>query len=271
MLDGEIGRGLLAALPARVVLRAADAHGALVALLASEVGRDRPGQQAVLDRLLDVVLVAVLRGWLAGGGAAGPSPYAAQRDPVVGRAVQLLQNDPAYGWTVPDLAQRLGVSRAALARRFTELVGEAPMIFLAGWRPALAADLLQDPQTTLGAVARQVGHGSPFALSAAFQRVHGVSPTAHRQRLLAAAVSGWKPAGGGRLEAGPGELRAAPGVAELPSWTARGPEMAGRLGCSRWLRCRHRGWAGVRADRLMRTKIGRATVVAVLPDRKAHP
>lgn len=183
LLDGEIGRGLLTALPPRLVLRATDADGALLALLADEAGRDRPGQQAVLDRLLDVVLVAVLRGWLAGGGAAGPSPYAAQRDPVVGRAVQLLQNNPAYAWTVPDLAQRLGVSRAVLARRFTELVGEAPMTFLAGWRLALAADLLQDPSATVGAVARQVGYGSPFALSAAFKRVHGVSPTEHRRQL----------------------------------------------------------------------------------------
>ena len=83
------------------------------------------------------------------------------------------------------LATETGVSRAALARRFTELVGEPPMSFLAGWRLALAADLLRDPQATLGAVARQVGYGSPYALSTAFKRVRGVSPREHR-----AAVAG---------------------------------------------------------------------------------
>ena len=83
------------------------------------------------------------------------------------------------------LAAETGVSRAQLARRFTELVGEPPMAFLAGWRLALAADLLRDQQNTLAAVARQVGYGSPYALSTAFKRVRGVSPREHR-----AAVAG---------------------------------------------------------------------------------
>jgi AraC-like DNA-binding protein len=78
------------------------------------------------------------------------------------------------------LAAEVGVSRAALARRFTELVGEPPMAFLTGWRLDLAADLLREPDATVGAVARQVGYGSPFALSAAFKRVRGVSPRQHR-------------------------------------------------------------------------------------------
>jgi AraC-like DNA-binding protein len=81
---------------------------------------------------------------------------------------------------VASLAVALGVSRASLARRFTELVGEPPMAFLTGWRLALAADLLREPDATLAAVARQVGYGSPFALSAAFKRVRGISPREFR-------------------------------------------------------------------------------------------
>lgn len=73
-----------------------------------------------------------------------------------------------------------GVSRAALARRFTELVGEPPMTFLAGWRLALAADLLRASDATIGAIARQVGYGSSFALSTAFTRVRGISPRQYR-------------------------------------------------------------------------------------------
>jgi AraC-like DNA-binding protein len=69
---------------------------------------------------------------------------------------------------------------AALARRFAELVGEPPMTFLTGWRLDLAADLLREQDATVGAVARQVGYGSPFALSTAFKRVRGVSPQEHR-------------------------------------------------------------------------------------------
>ena len=98
----------------------------------------------------------------------------------MGRALRLLHNNPAHPWTVAELATEIGVSRAALARRFSELVGEPPMAFLAGWRLALAADLLREPDATVGAVARQVGYGSPFALSTAFKRVRGVSPQQFR-------------------------------------------------------------------------------------------
>ena len=93
----------------------------------------------------------------------------------------MLQNNPAHPWTVASLAAETGVSRAALARRFTDLVGEPPMTFLTGWRIALAADLLREPDATVGAVAQQVGYGSAFALSTAFKRMRGLSPSEHRR------------------------------------------------------------------------------------------
>ena len=99
---------------------------------------------------------------------------------MVGRALRLLHHNPARPGRWPRWPPATGVSRAALARRFTELVGEPPMTFLTGWRLALAADLLREPDATVGAVARQVGYGSPFALSTAFKRVRGVSPREHR-------------------------------------------------------------------------------------------
>ncbi|NMH93078.1 helix-turn-helix transcriptional regulator [Pseudonocardia bannensis] len=92
----------------------------------------------------------------------------------------MLQNNPARPWTVASPAAATGVSRAALTRRFTALVGAPPMPFLAGWRPAPAADLLRESDATIGAVARLVGYGSSFALSTAFKRVHGISPQQHR-------------------------------------------------------------------------------------------
>ena len=92
----------------------------------------------------------------------------------------MLHHNPSHPWTVAALADETGVSRAALARRFNELVGEPPMTFLTGWRIALAADLLREPGATIGSVADQVGYGSPFALSTAFKRVRGVSPREYR-------------------------------------------------------------------------------------------
>jgi AraC-like DNA-binding protein len=176
-LDTEVSRQLLRALPPLAVT---SADSPLVSLLETEISRDDPGQEAVLDRLLDLLLIAALRAWFARPDATAPAGYRAHADPVVGRALRLIQHNPAQQWTVATLAAQVGVSRAALARRFTALVGESPMAHLTSWRLTLAADLLREPDATIGAVARQVGYGSSFALSTAFKRVHGRSPREYR-------------------------------------------------------------------------------------------
>src|SRR5262245_48670001 len=144
-MSGEVSRRLLGVLPTVLVLPSGSWDSPLVALLAEEIVKDEPGQEVVLDRLLDLLLIAVLRAWFARAGAGTPAWYRAQSDLVVGRALRLLHNNPAHQWTIAGLATATGVSRAALARRFTELVGEPPMTFLTGWRLALAADLLCEP------------------------------------------------------------------------------------------------------------------------------
>ncbi|MGY1898507.1 AraC family transcriptional regulator [Nocardia gipuzkoensis] len=175
---GAASRRLLRALPPVLVLQRGDFDSRVLDILVDEVTRDEPAQSAVLDRLLDLVLIAALRAWFARDDA--PAWYHAYGDPLVGKALRLLQHNPAHGWTVAGLAEAVGVSRAALARRFTDLVGEPPMAFLTEWRLALAADLLQESDATIEAIARQVGYGSAFALSTAFKRHFGVSPRDHR-------------------------------------------------------------------------------------------
>jgi AraC-like DNA-binding protein len=179
-VDGEVSGRLLRALPPLLVIRGDAWSSPLIPLLASEIVVDEPGQEAVLDRLLDLLLIAALRAWFARPEAEAPGWYRAYADPVVGPALRLMHNAPERPWTVAELASAARASRAALARRFTELVGEPPMTFLAGWRIALAADLLLEPGATVGSVAPKVGYGSPFALSAAFKRLRGVSPREFR-------------------------------------------------------------------------------------------
>jgi AraC-like DNA-binding protein len=180
LLEGEVSRRLLRALPRFVVLTEAELGSPLLPLLADEIVKDTPGQDAVLDRLLDLLLIAVLRAWFARPDADPPAWYVGQADPVVGPALRLLQHHPEHPWTVAELAAAGGVSRASFARRFTDLVGEPPMAFLTGWRLALAADLLRDPGATVASVARKVGYSTAFALSTAFKREFGLSPRDHR-------------------------------------------------------------------------------------------
>ncbi|MFD3521076.1 AraC family transcriptional regulator [Streptomyces sp. NPDC058653] len=179
-MAGEVSRRLLDALPDVVHLPADAWDSPLMPFLDDEISRDDPGQSVVLDRVLDLLMIAALRTWFSRPDAAAPRWYRAMGDPVVGRALRLLQNEPARPWTVASLAAKCGVSRAALARSFTALVGESPMAYLADWRLSLAADRLRETDATVESIARQVGYGGSFALSAAFKRVRGISPQEHR-------------------------------------------------------------------------------------------
>lgn len=184
LMQGEISGRLLDALPPLLSLTTDVWQCPLTPLLMEEIVRDEPGQEVVLDRMLDLLVIAALRAWFSRPEAAAPAWYQALADPVVGRVLRLVQDDPAHPWTVASLAAKAGVSRAALARRFTDLVGEPPMTYLTGRRLALAADRLRDTEDTIGAIARQIGYGSAFALSSAFKRVYGVSPQEHRTRAV---------------------------------------------------------------------------------------
>lgn len=179
-LTGDVSGRLLAALPRVVRLAHEDARSPITDLLAAEVIRNEPGQQVVLDRLLDLALIATLRAWFAKPEADPPGWYLAHGDPVVGTALRMIHDAPARPWTVATLATATGASRAAFARRFTALVGQPPMTYLTHWRLDRAADLLRDTDATVESIARQVGYGNAFALSVAFKRVRGTTPRQHR-------------------------------------------------------------------------------------------
>ena len=174
--ETSVGSLLLSKLPEQQVIR--DPEPALIALFADEIVRDEPGQAAVIDRLLDLLVVHCVRAVLAG--PEGPSG-----DALVDRALRTIEEHPAHPWTVESLATHVGMSRAALARRFVAQMGEPPLTYLTRWRLALAADLLVSTDHTLAAIASKVGYANAFALSAAFKRIHGESPRAFRSRHAA--------------------------------------------------------------------------------------
>jgi AraC-like DNA-binding protein len=143
----------------------------------------RPGNAAMLGRLTELMFVEILReymqqlpedrgGWLAG-----------LRDPHVGKALRLLHANPRRDWTVEDLARETASSRSALAQRFTDLVGEAPMRYLANWRMQLAKELLREGTHTIQEIAIRVGYESEPAFNRAFKRAAGVPPAAWRKSV----------------------------------------------------------------------------------------
>lgn len=177
---------LLSELPTIMCITAASREYAEVAQtvrgLASELEAQRPGGQTALDRTLDLLLIGLLRAWMESGDA--PRGWlGALRDPVAGRALTLMHERPDHPWSVESLAGEVGLSRAALARRFHAAVGETPIAYLTSHRMMLAAEALHDSHRSVAQIAAEVGYLSQFAFSTAFKRSHGVSPTVIRARL----------------------------------------------------------------------------------------
>ena len=151
-----------------------------VRLLGRELATPGLATSLVLDRLVDILLVQVLRAWLASEPEDIPSWLGALRDPVVGDAVSLLHADPDRDWTNAALARELAVSPATLGRRFAAALGEPPAAYLTRWRMDLAARRLRDTDDPLAAVARSVGYTSVYAFSRAFSRSRGLPPGRYR-------------------------------------------------------------------------------------------
>jgi AraC-like DNA-binding protein len=176
-LAGDVGRGLIQALPPMLVIRPAphDQIHAVVSLVSRELSEPSPDQQTVLDRLLDVLLVMGMRASFAQS-ASAPRWYHAASDPRLARALRAMHDEPAHAWTVPDLAHLSAMSRPSFARHFERALGQSPMQYLTDWRLTLARDYLLAGELTLDQIAERVGYSSESAFAAAFRRHHGQSP-----------------------------------------------------------------------------------------------
>jgi AraC-like DNA-binding protein len=181
--SGDIGNGLLEALPQVLTLSAAvgDPLRDVIALLSHELATPEPGQPTVLDRLLDVLLVLAIRKDFRRSPTA-PLWYQAANDPRLSAALQAMHENVGHAWSVPELAAISGLSRAAFARTFRDALGQTPMQYLTDWRMALARDHLRSGDLSMANIARTVGYSSPYAFAAAFRRHHGEPPGTWRQR-----------------------------------------------------------------------------------------
>jgi len=191
MFEGDICTQLLERLPDTIRLRpaAGSALRTTLDLLAREMEQDLPGQQTLLDRLLDVALVQMLREHFAEPAADTPGWYRASGDEQLGPALRAVHADPARPWTVESLAAEASLSRAAFARRFSAALGMAPLAYVTGWRMALAREQLRDSDDQIAAVASALGYASEFSFAAAFKRHHGVAPGRWRASAVTNDVS----------------------------------------------------------------------------------
>jgi AraC-like DNA-binding protein len=176
---------LLATLPRILKVSTRGGSGwleALVQLAVAESVEGRTGGECVLARASELMFVEVVRRYVASLPSGQTGWLAGLRDPYVGKALSLLHDRPAEAWTVESLAKEAALSRSALAERFTQLVGDTPMLYLTRWRMQLAATLLRGRGASVFEAATEVGYASEAAFSRAFKKVVGVSPAAWRER-----------------------------------------------------------------------------------------
>jgi AraC-like DNA-binding protein len=158
--------------------------------IAAEAKELRPGGETVITRLADILVIQAIRSWIEQDPSSQTGWLRALQDEQIGRAMSRIHRDPARAWTVASLAAEVAMSRSAFAARFTELVGEPVMHYVARWKMHAALTWLKEDDAPLGDVASRLGYQSEAAFSRAFKRFIGVSPGAARHSEHAAHQAG---------------------------------------------------------------------------------
>lgn len=175
---------LVAALP-RILHLPAQQAGNWVARVIDqaviESNSPRPGGDAVLERLAEMMFVDAARRYLDALPEDATGWLAGLRDRFVGKALSLMHERPEQAWSVDELAHEVGLSRSALHDRFVKFLGDPPMHYLANWRIQLGARLLRETSRNVATIALDVGYDSEAAFSRAFKRMTGMPPAAWRR------------------------------------------------------------------------------------------
>jgi AraC-like DNA-binding protein len=181
--DHPAARNLVEILPETIHVEAAgspqmDWMQSTLGLMAAEAKELRPGGEAVITRLGDILVIQAIRTWIETDPAARTGWLGALQDPQVGRAISVIHRDPARTWTVASLADEVAMSRSAFAARFRELVDEPVMQYVTRWRMHVALNSLGEDGATVAELGSRLGYRSEAAFARAFKRVIGVPPGA---------------------------------------------------------------------------------------------
>jgi AraC-like DNA-binding protein len=163
--------------------------GTTLRFIINEARIGRPDNAAMLGRLTELMFVEILREYMDQLEAGRGGWLAGLQDAHVGRALRMVHAHPGRRWTVTGLAREAAISRSAFAQRFTDLIGETPMRYVANWRMHLARQMLREGTSSIQQVAGRVGYESEAAFHRAFKRSTGSPPAAWRREALRASVS----------------------------------------------------------------------------------
>jgi AraC-like DNA-binding protein len=168
---------LVSLLPELIHVQGEERLTTLLQLVNQESRANRPGREAILARLVEVLLIEALRS--SSSAKATPGLLRGLADARLAGALRLMHDRPTWPWTVPELAKEVALSRSIFFERFRAAVGVAPMEYLLQWRMALAKDLLRRHSGRVSDVAQRVGYSSASTFSIAFARYVGSPPATY--------------------------------------------------------------------------------------------
>lgn len=185
--DHPAARHLMKLLPQVIYVEAStpemEAMQSALRLMAAEAKEMKPGGEAVITRLADILIIQAIRTWLERERGSHTGWLGALQDRQIGPAITLIHRDPARDWSVDGLAREVGMSRSAFSARFTEVVGEPPMQYVARWRMQMAHTWLQDDALSVAEISDRVGYSSEAAFRRAFKKFVGQPPGAIRRTM----------------------------------------------------------------------------------------
>lgn len=191
--EGDHRRLLFDALPSVMIVRGDSSQAAVLhwALrqLQEELRDAGPASPLMREHLTQIMLLQMLRVWLATQRGQHRGLLAALADPRLARAIGAMHAEPARPWRLVDLAALANMSRTTFAARFHQTLGATPLGYLTQWRMRLAADRLRRTPASVGRIGFAVGYSSDAAFSTAFKRVLGCSPAQYRRRGHALATA----------------------------------------------------------------------------------
>lgn len=185
--DRELSRPLISALPPVLHLQGISNRPPTwlnigLMFLAEEHTQKRPAQQAILNRLADILFIECLRSYVDSIPEGSGNWLLALRDPALSAALSAMHSHPEKNWTATQLAQVAHLSRSGFANRFSEILGEPPLTYLTRHRMRLASWQLCHTRQPVCRIAELVGYSSDTAFGQAFKRHLGCSPGQYRER-----------------------------------------------------------------------------------------
>ena len=192
-LDGDMAQPFFSLLPHFIYISADDIQNnpqldRLLQLIVGESSVDKIGHSVATSRLIDVLLVYLIRHWVGSQESDTHSWISALEDPKLGPAIELIHKYPEQKWDVDKLAQTVFMSRSAFSKRFTESTGCSPGVYVVRWRMDLAAKLLRETHSSIQNIANNVGYESETSFSKSFKKYRSISPAQYRKKQTQEAV-----------------------------------------------------------------------------------